>query len=60
MFLTGLIIGAMVGFPFVPIYKTTREENLGLEGSDKMLRMGGAVLYSGLLILFFLLCFLKN
>lgn len=60
LFISGFVAGVLVGFPFAPTFKTTREENLGLAGSDRMLRLGGGVLYSGLLVLFFLLAFLKS
>lgn len=59
-FISGFVAGTMVGFAFCPIFKSPREENLGLAESDKMLRLSGAILYSILLLVFFSLTLFKK
>ena len=60
LFISGFCVGVMIGFPFAPTFKTPREENLGLDRSDRMLRIGGGVLYTILLLVFFFLVLFKN
>ena len=58
--ITGLIAGMLVGFVFVPTYKSPRNENLGLDQSDRKLRIGGGILYSIVFIVFFCLTVFKQ
>jgi len=60
VFLGGFVGGLAIGFPFSPVFKSPRQENLDLERSDRMLRIGGAIIYSGLFLTFFFLVILKK
>ena len=59
-FISGFISGTLIGLGFSPIFKSPREENLGLESSDRMLRIGGCIIYSILLLVFFCLTIFKD
>ena len=61
MYLFGLIAGVITGFPLVPLFKSNNNENLdGGQSSDKNLRIGGAVIYGILSLVFLGLILFKN
>lgn len=60
VFLTGFIAGLIIGFPFVPVFQSRQPQNLQLENSDKLLRIGGGVLYTILFLAFLLVALLKK
>lgn len=59
-FITGFVAGLIIGFPFAPVFKSSQQENLDLQNSDRMLRIGGFVLYSLIFLAFFLVILLKK